>query len=110
VALAFAGQYGFALNACDPGDAARKGKVERPFRDLKRGFLAEMDLDPPVDVGELNRRVGPWLDRYVHAVATAPPRWRQRSGSGSSSRCWAGYPTCGSTPPAGSPAGSGGSP
>jgi transposase len=69
VVLAFARHYGFALKACDPHDAARKGKVERPFRDLKRGFLAEMDLDPPGDVGELNRRVGPWLERYVHAVA-----------------------------------------
>ena len=28
-----------------------------------------MDLDPPADIGELNRRVGPWLDAYVHAVA-----------------------------------------
>jgi hypothetical protein len=28
-----------------------------------------MDLDPPADLDELNRRVGPWLDRYVHAVA-----------------------------------------
>ena len=28
-----------------------------------------MDLDPPADVAELNRRVGPWLNRYVHPVA-----------------------------------------
>lgn len=68
VALEFARHYGFALKACDPRDAARKGKVERPFRDLKRGFLAEMDLEPPVDVGELNRRVIPWLEVHVHAV------------------------------------------
>lgn len=34
--------YGFALRACDGGDAKRKGKIERPFRDLKAGFLAEM--------------------------------------------------------------------
>lgn len=69
IALEFARHYGFALKACDGGDAARKGKVERPFRDLKGGFLPEMDLDPPADVDELNRRVGPWLDAYVHAVA-----------------------------------------
>ena len=68
-ALEFARHYGFAFKACDPADAARKGKVERPFADLKGGFLPEMDLDPPADIGELNRRVGPWLDTYVHAVA-----------------------------------------
>lgn len=67
-ALELARHYGFALKACRSGDAARKGKVERPFRDLKAGFLAEMDLDPPADVGELNRRVGPWLAAHVHAV------------------------------------------
>ncbi len=69
VALELARHYGFALKACQRGDAARKGKVERPFRDLKGGFLAEADLDPPGDIGELNRRVGPWLARHVHAVA-----------------------------------------
>jgi len=68
-ALEFAHHYGFALKACDTADAARKGKIERPFRDLKGGFLPEMDLDPPADIGELNRRVGPWLATYVHAVA-----------------------------------------
>ena len=68
-ALEFARHYGFALKACDTADAARKGKVERPFADLKGGFLPEMDLDPPTDIGELNRRVGPWLAAYVHAVA-----------------------------------------
>ena len=67
-ALEFARHYGFALKACQSGDAARKGKIERPFRDLKAGFLAEMDLDPPEDVGELNRRAEVWLARYAHAV------------------------------------------
>jgi transposase len=69
VALAFARHYDLAFKACDAGDAKRKGKVERPFRDLKRGFLAEMDLDPPEDIGELNRRAPRWLDRYFHVVA-----------------------------------------
>ncbi len=69
VALGFARHHDFAFKACDAGDAKRKGKVERPFRDLKRGFLSEMDLDPPEDIGELNRRAARWLDRYVHAVA-----------------------------------------
>jgi hypothetical protein len=66
--LEFARHYGVAFKACDTADAARKGKVERPFRDLKGSFLPEMDLDPPADVGELNRRVGPWLAAHVHAV------------------------------------------
>jgi transposase len=67
-ALEFARHYGFALKACDGGDAKRKGKIERPFRDLKSGFLAEMDLDPPGDIAELNRRAETWLARYAHAV------------------------------------------
>ena len=78
VALEFARHYGFALKACDGGDAKRKGKIERPFRDLKAGFLAEMDLDPPADIGELNRRAETWLARYAHAVGApdhqGPPR------------------------------------
>jgi hypothetical protein len=69
VALSFARHYDVALKACDAGDAKRKGKIERPFRDLKRGFLSEMDLDPPEDIGELNRRAVRWLERYVHSVA-----------------------------------------
>ncbi len=68
VALEFARHYGFALTACDGGDAKRKGKIERPFRDLKAGFLAEMDLDPPGDIGELNRRAESWLARWSHGV------------------------------------------
>jgi hypothetical protein len=67
-ALEVARHYGVALKVCLPGDAARKGKVERPFRDLKAGFLAEMDLDPPVDITELNRRAERWLAVYAHAV------------------------------------------
>jgi transposase len=67
--LEFARHYGVAMKVCKAGDAARKGKVERPFRDLKAGFLAEMDLDPPGSIGELNRRAEAWLTRYAHAVA-----------------------------------------
>jgi len=69
LALAFARHHDLALKACDAGDAKRKGKIERPFRDLKRGFLSEVDLDPPGDIGELNRRAPRWLERYFHAVA-----------------------------------------
>jgi len=68
VALSFARHYDFALKACEARDAQRKGKTERPFRDLKRGLLSEMDLDPPADIGELNRRTPLWLARYVHPV------------------------------------------
>ena len=67
-ALEVARHYGVALKVCLPGDAARKGKVERPFRDLKAGFLAEMDLDPPGDIAELNRRADAWLAKHAHAV------------------------------------------
>jgi hypothetical protein len=66
--LEFARHYGVALKVCRAGDAARKGKVERPFRDLKTGFLAEMDLDPPSDIAELNRRAERWLAVHAHAV------------------------------------------
>ena len=55
-----------------PGDAKRKGKIERPFRDLKGGVPAgDGPLDPPGDIGELNRRAGRWLASYVHPVRTA---------------------------------------
>ena len=67
--MEFARHYGVALKVCRSGDAARKGKVERPFRDLKSGFLAEMDLDPPAGIAELNARAERWLARYAHAVA-----------------------------------------
>lgn len=39
--LEFAAVHGFALKVCATGDAKRKGKVERPFRELKEAFLAE---------------------------------------------------------------------
>jgi transposase len=92
-ALELARHYGFALKACQPSDAARKGKVERPFRDLKAGFLPEMDLDPPADIGELNRRVGPWLAQHVHAVV-------HRSTGVEPERRWrAERPLLGSLPP-----------
>jgi transposase len=104
-ALEFARHYGFALKACERADAARKGKVERPFADLKGGFLPEMDLDPPADIGELNRRVEPWLAAYVHAVAhrttSVAPEVRLRT----EQPVLGPLPPSASTPPAGSPAG-----
>jgi hypothetical protein len=64
--VAFANHYGIEIKACQAGDAKRKGKVERPFRDCKESFLEEMSLDPPGDLNELNRRVAPWLDARLH--------------------------------------------
>jgi len=66
-ATAFVNYYGFSVAGCWPKDAARKGKVERPFRELKESFLAEMRLDPPGSIAILNQRAVQWLDRVVHA-------------------------------------------
>jgi transposase len=87
IALEFASHYGFALKACPAGDAKRKGKIERPFRDLKSGFLAEMDLDPPDDIAELNRRAERWLARYAHAVVHRTTRVTPDERSASRARC-----------------------
>ena len=76
----FAAAHGFTFAGCWPGDGARKGKVERPFRELKESFLAEMALDPPGSVAELNARVPGWLDIQVHTrphrVTGEPPAER----------------------------------
>jgi transposase len=68
-AVAFAAHHGMTIRACQPRDAKRKGKVERPFRQLREGFLAEQHLDPPASLDQLNDRAVAWLDRRVHAVA-----------------------------------------
>lgn len=66
----FATHHQIEIVACAAGDAARKGKVERPFRHYKETFLEEIELDgPPADLDELNHRCGVWLDRRVHRVA-----------------------------------------
>jgi len=65
--VAFAAAHGIEIRACQPADAARKGKVERPFRDTKERFLAELDaLGPPQSIGELNTRGAAWLAERVH--------------------------------------------
>jgi hypothetical protein len=73
----FAAVHGFAFAGCWPGDAARKGKVERPFRELKEAFLQELVLDPPASIGELNTRAAAWLATVVgprpHRVTSEPP-------------------------------------
>ena len=64
--LDFARLHGTAIVVCAPRDAKRKGKVERPFRDLKETFLEELVLDPPGSVAELNVRAQAFLDSRVH--------------------------------------------
>lgn len=67
--IGFAAHHGTTITSCKARDAKRKGKVERPFRQLQETFLPEVELDGvPVDLAELNRRAGVWLDSRVHGV------------------------------------------
>jgi transposase len=79
-ARAFFAHYAVQLKACKPADAKRKGKVERPFRDLKEAFLTELDaLGPPTSIDELNALAGPWLAKVhsrPHRTTGEPPRQR----------------------------------
>ena len=68
-AVHFAAHYGTKITPCRAGDAKRKGKVERCFRQLREGFVPEVEAaGVPADVDELNRRAQQWLDERVHAV------------------------------------------
>lgn len=65
--LEFARHYGVEVKACQAGDAKRKGKVERPFRDLKESFLQELVVTGvPASIDELNDRAGRWVTGRVH--------------------------------------------
>lgn len=67
--IAFAAHYGVKIAPCKAGDAKRKGKVERPFRQLQETFLPELEIDgPPADLAELNQRAAVWLAERVHGV------------------------------------------
>jgi transposase len=67
-ALEFARHHGVEIKACQAGDAKRKGKVERPFRDLKESFLEELVVTGvPDNIDELNARAQRWVDQRVHA-------------------------------------------
>ena len=66
--IEFARHHGIEIKACQAGDAKRKGKSERPFRDLKESFLTELDaLGAPSSIDELNARSGLWLPARYHA-------------------------------------------
>lgn len=67
--VGFAAHHGTKITSCQAGDAKRKGKVERPFRQLQETFLPEVEADGvPVDLADLNRRAELWLAKRVHAV------------------------------------------
>jgi transposase len=68
--LEFARHHGVEIKACQAGDAKRKGKVERPFRDLKESFLQELVVTGvPDSIDELNHRAGRWVATRVHGRA-----------------------------------------
>ena len=65
--LEFARHHGTEIKACQAGDAKRKGKVERPFRDMRESFLEELIVTGvPDDLDALNLRARVWLDERVH--------------------------------------------
>jgi transposase len=69
--VGFAAHHATTLTSCRAGDAKRKGKVERPFRQLQETFLPEVELDGiPTDLADLNRRAERWLTERVHGVAS----------------------------------------
>ena len=58
--VGFATHHSIKIASCQAGDAKRKGKVERPFRQLQETFLAEVEADGiPLTIDELNLR-GPY--------------------------------------------------
>ncbi|MGH2736729.1 MAG: IS21 family transposase [Actinomycetota bacterium] len=83
-ALEFARYHGFAFRACRSGNARAKGKVERPFLELKDAFLAELEATgPPSSIAELNNKSALWLATHVHPrphrVTGVPPATRLES-------------------------------
>jgi len=64
----FAQFHGVEIRACLPADAKRKGKVERPFRDVKERFLEECSaMGPPRTIAELNDRAARWIEERIHS-------------------------------------------
>lgn len=70
-AVHFAAHYGTKITPCRAGDAKRKGKIERCFRQLRESFVPEVEAaGAPTGIDELNRRAQAWLAERVHAVAS----------------------------------------
>lgn len=69
--VAFAAHHAMTITACRARDAKRKGKVERPFRQLRETFLPELEAGGvPADISELNLAAERWLDERVHGVVS----------------------------------------
>lgn len=67
--IGFAAHHGTTITSCQARDAKRKGKVERPFRQLQETFLPEVLADgAPASIDELNQRAAVWLAERVHGV------------------------------------------
>jgi transposase len=66
-AVDFAQFHGTEIRACQARDAKRKGKVERPFRDVKERFLEECAATgAPESADELNRWARLWITDRIH--------------------------------------------
>jgi len=79
--LEFARHHSVDVVVCAAGDAKRKGKIERPFRDLEESFLEELAvLGPPASIDELNARSRRWVaERHngrTHSTTGAVPSSR----------------------------------
>ena len=83
-AAEFAQFHGTEIRACQARDAKRKGKVERPFRDVKERFLEECAATgAPQERGRAQRggqRL--WIDR-VASTADSTEAWARSRPSGS---------------------------
>lgn len=77
---------GTAIVVCAPRDAKRKGKIERPFRDLKETFLEELVLDPPTSIPEINARAERFLETRVQARPHSTTGSRRQNASRSRRR------------------------
>ena len=67
-AAEFAQFHGTEIRACQARDAKRKGKVERPFRDVKERFLEECAATgAPQSLAELYERAALWIEERIHS-------------------------------------------
>ena len=97
--LGFARHYGLVVQPCQAGDAKRKGKVERPFRQLREGFLAEQQLAPPANLEQLNDRAAAWLDPSgARRGAPGDPGGAEPAAGDRAGACWCRCLQSGSTP------------